>query len=80
MSLLQQLVSVFAPRPDPLPPGEYALRWHDHYFSTMHDGQAQLSPDPAMACRMSLEQAHFRRDTDKQFKGFEIVLMPKVRP
>jgi hypothetical protein len=73
MTLLQLFK---AKTPHQLPQGEYALSLAGQYYTgRAYEGEPILNPDPAMACTMTLEQAHAKRQYERFFSGFAIVPM-----
>lgn len=74
MSFMHELADFFRKDSKPVPEGEYALRLCQQYYTgRAHEGDIILTPDPAMACTMTLEQAHYKKGSDRYFSEFQIV-------
>lgn len=80
MSLMQQIADFFVKDAEPQPEGRYALSLYGQYYTgRAHAGEVILNPDPEMACLMKLEQAVYKRNSNRYFSDFQIVPIGSIR-
>lgn len=67
------LLDLFRREPEQKPAGDYVLRFRDQFYTgRAHNGEPILNPDPDMACRMSMEQAMYKRMSEPYFAEFSV--------